>query len=410
MNEGHAPECDEHARGTSGERDDQRLRYEQVEDHSARGAQGQANRELPLAIDHLGEHEVDHVCRGQTEDQQRGDLHHQKQPLGELVLLSPKLQQIESAVAVRLRISRGQPRRHLTHVFARGAERHARLQSGDGEEMLRRVILPLRGRQHEGHPGVEARRVTGVIGNHTDEGHRPAVQGDRSPDQRGVGTESRLPVAVTEHDAVVLPGFVLAGSQGSARDGSYAQRFEEGRRNGGALNPLGFSASRQQKRHRMERGDSREDAVVAAKLHEVARRNGIALVRALGQPVIPHDHQVPELGVRIRREQERVQHAERGGVEPKPRGQDEERTSRESRPLGETPSDETHVASHEISVLRRCGFRPSARLDAAPQDKDARVQGRIATSGRPRQSRCAQAGRSGWHLVLETRPESPRRR
>jgi hypothetical protein len=97
----------------------------------------------------------------------------------------------------------------------------------------------------------------------------------------------------------------------------------------------------------MERGHPGEDAIVAAKLHEVARRDWIALMSALGQPVIAHNHEFTELGIRVRSEQERVQNTERGGVEPQSCRQDKECTSRKTRALGETPSDETHVTPHD---------------------------------------------------------------
>ena len=50
----------------------------------------------------------------------------------------------------------------------------------------------------------------------------------------------------------------------------------------------------------MERRDPREDAIVTTKLHEVARRNRITLVRAFGQAVIAHNHEFTKFGIRMK--------------------------------------------------------------------------------------------------------------
>src|SRR4051812_6587960 len=56
-----------------------------------------------------------------------------------------------------------------------------------------------------------------------------------------------------------------------------------------------------------------------------------------------------------------------------------------------------------VSVLRRCGFRPSDCRDAEPPDTDAIAQQRTAMCGHQRLSRCARPAQSGRRLVPETR-------
>src|SRR5712691_11185509 len=69
-----------------------------------------------------------------------------------------------------------------------------------------------------------------------------------------------------------------------------------------------------------------------------------------------------------------------------------------------------HVATRELIVLRRYGFRLSDCLDVEQQGRGGIAPGRTATCGRPRLSRYARGERSDWDPAPETRRCSRRRR
>ena len=233
------------------------------------------------------------------------------------------------------------------HVRAGGLHGDARLQAPDHVDarVVAAVVLAadavLQPQQRRVDVDGPPAPVEGA-GHHADHGEALAAQRERLAQDLRITPEAPLPEALAQERDAFCARLVLLRAEGPSEEGLLAQGGEQARGDLAPVDPLRVRALRGEDEVGPVVADQRlEDAVLVPHVLQVGDGEAHArdLLRPLGQ-----EHQPLGLRVGQRPQQDRVDHAEDGGVGADAQGQGEDGHRREAPGLGQDPDGVFDVA------------------------------------------------------------------
>ena len=260
---------------------------------------------------------------------------------------------------------------HACHVVLRLCHRHAVLDAADDTHPAA-AGRPRRRREADRGPDVHRLVENRKARRHdSDDEIGAAVEHDVAVHDRGIGAEAPAPEPIADRDhrharRVLLRREVAAERRPDAEHAEERAGDELHRQ----LRGVARARERRPERHR-DGGEFREGLIQLAPVNEIAGRNDIFFLVAR-EVVLPHHGQAIGIGVRKRPQQERVDHAEDGGVraDAERQGGDATKLNPESGAAGAPHSGSPDDVAHESSsrdLIRRwhpaprrlvCGHRP----------------------------------------------------
>ena len=287
---------------------------------AAPGPQGGAHGELAVAAQHPRQRQVGDVGAGQQQHQAgRAEQQPQDRPrVGGQRRQHRRGAGAEPGLgAIDVREVLLEPLRHGGHLGGRRLEGHPGLEQpehlqpregapvGDDVALRRRAERARRGR----HVDVDAVGIVRHVRHHADDGVRPVVHLEHLADDVRVAAEPGGPVVVAEHEHRLGALVVVGIGEGAADERPDAEHVEEVVRDHAGGHPVGLAAPQQIEVHLVELHQAVQAGELLAVVVELLDRDAEVLL--VGQRRgVADDHQPLAVGVRQRREEHAVHHAE----------------------------------------------------------------------------------------------------
>ena len=203
-----------------------------------------------------------------------------------------------------------------THFGLRAIERHVRPQSSHDEPrpnpLPRAAPVPIRRqRVRLPHIGIEQPELK-IRGQDADDPRRQSVELDRRAYRIGRAAETRLPEAMADYGKT-LPLLAFPGRKAAALDRLNAKQGKEVRRDPRDADLFRPRAARECYRGRIKDRDIREALALAPPLVDTPIRRS-TFAKILIRILRPQHGQLLRRSIRLRPEEDRVQHTEHGRV------------------------------------------------------------------------------------------------
>ncbi len=367
---------DEHPQPAAEERQDHALRDELAHQTRAAGAERGTERELAASLRAAGEEEVGDVDAGDDEQHEHGREHRQQR--GPDFTRDVGLERRDDEPRLKRRP------RNARHVGARrprdggeiGACRReidAGANAPDETEVMPPFARVRRERRFvlERPPDARAfrRNVLERRRHDADDDVRIVVERHAAPDDRGIAAESPVPERVAQDDDSRPAVAIVGRREVAAANGSNAERAEVVGADGLSAQPLGFGATLERRRPRLERRERVERMIPQQNLairseRDRHRRSVVADVR-------DHQHAV---GVRVgkRLEENRIDRAEDDGRRPDAECQRDRADGGEAGIRAKPPESVTDVDDQRLESALPSGVAHALSRDGRIAELDPR--------------------------------------
>ena len=327
-------------RHAAGQRQHEALRQHLPDDAPAAGAECRPNRELPRTDRKARQQQVGGVAAG--DDQHRRDREQEDEQPQPEISDDELVQALAAGTAIFVLVGMvaHQPFGEAGELVVHLCERDV----GAPPAVHLEVVLVVHDQafrcERDGDDDIGT-ICDGVErgGHHPDDRVRHIVQKQRLPERVGPSTEAAGPQAVPEHRHLLSPRRVLVGGERAAKRRRHPEDVEPAGRRSKADDALGLrvagqvEAGKRRCRQRLQRRDALTHVV------EVADRRAAWPAPPRG---VDRQHAL-RLGVRERREDDRVHDAEDGGGRTQPDRQRQDDAEREAGPLARLPQRDAHV-------------------------------------------------------------------
>ncbi len=378
------PDGGEHASGAAEQADDEILGEELAQQAPAVSTERSANTHLETPPGHAREQQVGDVGAGQKENKKDACLEH---PQGRADILDERVlkRNHDGLPILEARVLLRKARADRVHVLLGGGKRYARLEPRHHAEI---TVKPGAPTQFLGGPGHE--RVGGNGRPHVRRQHSDAlidlvIHRQAASDNVRVAAELPLPETISDHRNVVARGaLAVFGPKQPAHFSLGTEQRKKIRCYTGAWKLDWFSGTGERSGAIFEEAHVLEGPVLIPPIEEIGSRGAFPLDV---QPRIrfPNEHQALGMRIRQRTKENRVHHAEDGGVGADSESQDGDDQSGEAG----APSQRPVCVS---DVLHQIGM--STPLASGNIEEIGEVRGRVFDPGI---SACVfERFRAGW--------------